>query len=131
MSYDKKSDIFGQMLRIVDVLLISFEQMVSFCAIIYSNTNSLKLFCEDSSLNSENYTDRAILGFMLIFDNFTPAQKYFTQVSPVTVVTNSESVNMFKILPAVTDFKRTKLSSNVRQKLKLQNYFLPRSSNLG
>ena len=41
------------------------------------------------------------------------------------------NINMFEILPAVTDFKRTKLSSNVRQKLKLQNYFLPRSSNLG
>ena len=40
------------------------------------------------------------------------------------------NINMFEILPAVTDFKRTKLSSNVRQKRKLQNYFLPRSSNL-
>ena len=39
-------DIFGQELRMKKVLLIYFEQIVSFCAIIYSNTNSLQLFCE-------------------------------------------------------------------------------------
>ena len=50
-------DIFGQKLRMGDVLLIYFEQIVSFCAIIYLNTNSLQLFWEDSSLNLANFTD--------------------------------------------------------------------------
>ena len=48
---------FGQKLRMENVLLIYFEQIVSFCAIIYSNKNSLKLFCKNSSLNSANFTD--------------------------------------------------------------------------
>ena len=42
-------DIFGQKLRMEDVLLIYIEQIVSFCAIIYSNiiysnTNSVILW---------------------------------------------------------------------------------------
>ena len=41
-----------------NVLLIVFEQIVSFCAIVYSNTSSLKLFCENSSLNLANFTYR-------------------------------------------------------------------------
>ena len=51
-------EIFGQNLRMGYVLLIYFEQIVSFCAIFYSNTNSLQLFCENSNLNSANFTER-------------------------------------------------------------------------
>ena len=40
---------FGQKLRMEDVLLIYFEQIVSFFAIIYSNTNSIQLFCKKNS----------------------------------------------------------------------------------
>ena len=43
-----------------------------FCAIIYSNTNILQLFCENSSLNSANFTDRAI--FTLILENLARTQ---------------------------------------------------------
>ena len=60
MSYDKKSDIYGQKLRIVDVLLISFEQIVSFCAIIFSNRIHSSC-CEISSLNWANFTERCAL----------------------------------------------------------------------
>ena len=38
--------IFGLKLRMEDVFLIHFQQIVSFCAIIFSNTNSMKLFCK-------------------------------------------------------------------------------------
>ena len=48
-------DIFGPEMKNEDVLLIYFEQIVSFCAIIYPNTNSLKLFSENSSLNLANF----------------------------------------------------------------------------
>ena len=34
-------DIFGQLLRMWDVLLIYLQQIFSFCAAIYSNTNPL------------------------------------------------------------------------------------------
>ena len=88
MSYDKKSDIYGQKLRIVDVLLISFEQIVNFCAIIHSNTNSVQLFCEKSSLNLESFTELAL--FCIILEKFTWAQKYLTQVP---LVTNSMSAS--------------------------------------
>ena len=50
-------DIFGQ---IEDVLLIYFQQIDSFCAIMYSDSNSLKLLCEKSSLNLANFTNRVI-----------------------------------------------------------------------
>ena len=53
--------IFGQNLKLQDVLLTYFEQIVSFCAFTYSKTNSLKLFYENSSLNSTNFTDRVCL----------------------------------------------------------------------
>ena len=39
-----------QTLRIEDVLLIYSEHIVRFRAIIYSNTNSVQLFCENSSV---------------------------------------------------------------------------------
>ena len=48
-----KSNIFGQKLRMDDVFLVYLDQIVSFCAIIHSNTNSVKL----SSLNSANFTN--------------------------------------------------------------------------
>ena len=65
---------------------------VSFYAIIYSNTNSLRLFCENSSLNLANFTDRVIF-CVTFFENFTPAQNYFSQVRPVPLVTNSMSAS--------------------------------------
>ena len=43
-------NIFCPKLKIEDVLLIYFELFVRFCEIIYSNTNSLKLLQENSSL---------------------------------------------------------------------------------
>ena len=39
-----------------DVLLIYFGNMVSFFAIVRSNTISLQLFCESFSLNLANFT---------------------------------------------------------------------------
>ena len=68
-----------------DVLLIYFEQIVSFCAINYSNTNSLSLHCEISRLNLANFTERLIFCVNLL--DILP-KKYFTQVS---LVTNSMS----------------------------------------
>ena len=65
------------------VLLIYFEQIVSFCAIFYSNTNSLQLFCENSNLNSANFTERVFF--------CVNSWKYFSQLSLVTFVTNSTS----------------------------------------
>ena len=53
-------NIFGNTLRIEDVLVIYFEEHVSICAIIYSNTNSLKVFHENSGVNLANFTDRVI-----------------------------------------------------------------------
>ena len=44
--------IFGKKLRMEDVLLNHFfDQIISFCAIILLNTNSLQLFCEKPRLN--------------------------------------------------------------------------------
>ena len=91
-SYPKKSvnrDNFGKQLRIENLLLIYFEQIVSLSAIIYSNTKSFHLFCENPGLNLANFSDRVI--FALILENLTPAQKCFTQVSLVPLVTNSMS----------------------------------------
>ena len=76
-------EIFGQNLRMGYVLLIYFEQIVSFCAIFYSNTNSLQLFCENSNLNSANFTERVFF--------CVNSWKYFSQLSLVTFVTNSTS----------------------------------------
>ena len=56
----RKSRYFWQQLRIENVLLIYFEQIVNFCAIIYSNTNSVQLFCENSCLNLANFTELVI-----------------------------------------------------------------------
>ena len=53
-------DIFGQTLKMKDVFLIYFGQIVSCCAKIYSNTSSLNLFCKNSSLNLANFIDRVI-----------------------------------------------------------------------
>ena len=49
-----------QILEMKGVFHIYFEQIVSFCAIIYSNKKSLQLFCKNSSLNSANFTDRVV-----------------------------------------------------------------------
>ena len=66
-----------------DVLLIHFEQSVSFYAIIYSNTNSLRLFCENSSLNLASFTNNVI--FLRYFFKILPEPKnIFTQVPHVT-----------------------------------------------
>ena len=55
-NYTQDYDIFGKKMRIEDIIHVYFEQIVSFCVIIYSNTNSLQLFCENSSMNSPNST---------------------------------------------------------------------------
>ena len=47
-------NIFGKKLRTEYVLLIYFQQFISFCAFIYSNTNSRQLFCENFYLNLAN-----------------------------------------------------------------------------
>ena len=80
-------DIFGQELRMKNVLLIYFEQIVSFCAIIYSNTNSLQLFCANWQISQVGYF------FALILENFTQVQEYLTysNCSLVPLVTNSMS----------------------------------------
>ena len=56
--------------------LENFERIVNFCAYIYSNTN---LFCENSRLNSANFTKRVLFlrWFLTIFPR---VQKYFTQL---------------------------------------------------
>ena len=48
----RKARPFWQKNKKEDVLLIYFEHIFTFCAVIYSNTNPLQLFCEKSSLNS-------------------------------------------------------------------------------
>ena len=48
-NYTQDDDIFGKKMRIEDVIHVYFEQIVSFCVIIYSNTISLQLFFENSS----------------------------------------------------------------------------------
>ena len=53
-------NIFWQKLRVENVLLLYLEQIVSFWAVIFSNTNSLKLFYENPSLNMAIFTDRLI-----------------------------------------------------------------------
>ena len=69
----KNADIapfFGKQMRIEDILLIYFKQIVRFCAII----NAPQLVCENSSLNSafkKGY-------FCVNPRNFTSAQKYFS-----------------------------------------------------
>ena len=50
-------------------------EIVSFCAIFYSNTNSIKLFCVNSSLNSGNFTNRLI--FVIMSWKFDPRAKIF------------------------------------------------------
>ena len=53
-------DIFGQDLTTENVFFIPFEQIVSVCALMYLDSNSLKLLCENSSLNLANFTNRVI-----------------------------------------------------------------------
>ena len=43
-----------------DVLLVYFEKIVSFCSMIYLNSNSLKLYFKNSCLNSTNFTDGVV-----------------------------------------------------------------------
>ena len=76
-------------MRMENVFLIYFEQIVSYCAITHSNTNSLKLFCENSSLNLANFTYRIF--FCVNSWILTWAQTYFTQMPLVPLVTNSMS----------------------------------------
>ena len=56
------------------------------CAIIYSNTNSLKFFCENSSLNLANFTERVT--FCVNSWKFYPSPKI---LSLVPLVINSMS----------------------------------------
>ena len=51
-------DIFGKQLRLYDVFLINFEEIISLFANFYSNTKSLHLFWEESRLNSANFTEK-------------------------------------------------------------------------
>ena len=50
-------------------------EIVSFCAIFYSNTNSIQLFCVNSSLNSGNFTNRLI--FVIMSWKFDPRANIF------------------------------------------------------
>ena len=62
---DKRANMrhfWQKQLRREDVPLLFFEQIVSFSAIIYLNTNSLELFGENSSLNLSNLIERVMLG---------------------------------------------------------------------
>ena len=61
-------------MRLEDVLLylFYFEQIVSFCATIYSKTNLGQLFCDTSSLNLANFTELVI--FRVTSWKFYPSQ---------------------------------------------------------
>ena len=62
---DKRANMrhfWQKQLRRADVSLLFFEQIVSFSAIIYLNTNLLELFGENSSLNLSNLIERVMLG---------------------------------------------------------------------
>ena len=61
------------------------------CAIIYSNTNSLKFFCENSSLSLANFTERVT--FCVNSWKFYPSPKI---LSLVPLVTNSMSDTWLK-----------------------------------
>ena len=74
-------DIFGQQLRMEDVLLIYYQFSCN-----YLHTNSLQLFCGNFSLNLTNFTERVI--FCVSSWKLYPSTKYLTQVS---LVTNSMS----------------------------------------
>ena len=50
-------------------------KLVSFFATFYSNTNSIQLFCVNSSLNLANFTERVI--FCIIYWKFDPRWKIF------------------------------------------------------
>ena len=76
-------DIVGNKLRIGDVWLIYFGQVVSFCAIIYPNKNSL-----NSCMPECGKFQRIGNIFVTILINFTRAKIYFNQM---TFVTNSTS----------------------------------------
>ena len=64
--------------------LNNLSVFVQFC------THTLQFICENSCLNSANFTCRVI--FRVILENFSLAQKCYTQVSFVIVVTNSMSL---------------------------------------
>ena len=84
-------------LRKEDVLLICFEQIVSFFAFIYSNTNSYQLFCENSKLNLAN-SIKLVVFLVNFLENFTPAKEHFTQVSLVTNSISAREVIIVAIL---------------------------------
>ena len=71
---------------------------------MYTNTNSLQLICENSS--SANFTCRVI--FRVILENFTQAQKYFTQVS---LVANSTSALILTSKASTTEVRVFELKS--------------------
>ena len=70
-----------------DVLLIYFEHIFTFCAVIYSNTNPLQLICEKFSLNTAIITETVI--FRVVSRTIYPSPEIFTQVPFVAFVTNS------------------------------------------
>ena len=59
-----------------DVLLICFEQIVSFCTLIYSNSNSHQLFYENSNLNVANLKKTTVI-FCVKSWKFYPSPKIF------------------------------------------------------
>ena len=78
----RKSQHFLQKMIIQDGLLVYFVQIVSFHAIINSNTKSFQLFYENSSLNLTNFTELVVSH--VILKKFTQTQNYLTQVPLVT-----------------------------------------------
>ena len=56
----RKSQHFLQKMIIQNGLLVYFVQIVSFHAIINSNTESFQLFYENSSLNLTNFTELVV-----------------------------------------------------------------------
>ena len=64
--------------------LNNLSVFVQFC------THTLQFICENSCLNSANFTCRVIV--RVILENFSLAQKCYTQVSFVIFVTNSMSL---------------------------------------
>ena len=75
------SGVLGQNLRMEDVFLIYIEHIVSFCAIIYSNTSFLQL-CK---LKSAKFTDRVIF-CAISWKNVSRPKIFYTSVSCATSV---------------------------------------------
>ena len=68
----RKSQHFWRTIENWVCFTIYFQQFISFCAFIYSNTNSHQLFYENSYLNLANSTKWQL--FALILENVTPLQ---------------------------------------------------------